>query len=61
VFPSTGLLPSTTTRDNSTDGHSAFYIATTSTHLVEVFSLTLKQVRYNFVYIQLLLQVNPTG
>jgi hypothetical protein len=33
----------------------------TSTHSMEVFSLILKQVHYNFVYIQLLLQANPTG
>jgi hypothetical protein len=56
-----GLVPSTTTRDNFTDGHSAYNIATTSTHSMEVFSLILKQVHYNFVYIQLLLQTNPTG
>jgi hypothetical protein len=28
---------------------------------MEVFSFILKQVQYNFVYIQLLLQPNPTG
>jgi hypothetical protein len=28
---------------------------------MEIFSFTLKQVQYNFVYIQLLLQANPTG
>jgi hypothetical protein len=28
---------------------------------MEVFSFILKQVQYNFVYIQLLLQANPTG
>jgi hypothetical protein len=56
---STGLLPSTITRDHSTDGHPAYNIATTSTHSMEVFSLILKQVHHNFVYIQLLLQANP--
>jgi hypothetical protein len=61
VSPSTGLLPSTTTHDNSTDGHSAYNIVTTSTHSMEVFSLILKQVHYNFVYIQSLLQANLIG
>jgi hypothetical protein len=28
---------------------------------MEVFSFILKQVQYNFVYIQLLLQANPIG
>jgi hypothetical protein len=28
---------------------------------MDVFSFILKQVQYNFVYIQLLLQANPTG
>jgi hypothetical protein len=28
---------------------------------MEAFSFILKQVHYNFVYIQLLLQANPTG
>jgi hypothetical protein len=28
---------------------------------MEVFSFILKQVKYNFVYTQLLLQANPTG
>jgi hypothetical protein len=37
------------------------YIATTSTHLWKFFSFKFKQVHYNFVYIQLLLQANPTG
>jgi hypothetical protein len=37
------------------------YIATTSTHLWKFFSFKLKQVHYNFVYIQFLLQANPTG
>jgi hypothetical protein len=37
------------------------YIATTSTHLWKFFSFILKQVHHNFVYIQLLLQANPTG
>jgi hypothetical protein len=37
------------------------YIATTSTHLRKFFSFKLKQVHYIFVYIQLVLQANPTG
>jgi hypothetical protein len=37
------------------------YITTTSTHLWKFFSFILKQVHYKFVYIQLLLQANPTG
>jgi hypothetical protein len=42
-------------------GTSHTYIATTSTHFMEVFYYTLKQVHYSFVYIQLLLKANPTG
>jgi hypothetical protein len=37
VSPSIGLLPSTTTRDKSTDGNPTYNIATTSTHSMEVF------------------------
>jgi hypothetical protein len=61
VSPSTVLLPSATTQDNSTDGHPAYNIATTSTDSIEVFSLIQEQVHYNSVYIQLLLQANATG
>jgi hypothetical protein len=43
------------------DGHSAYNIVTMRTHSMEVFSLILKQVHYNIVYIQLLPQANPTG
>jgi hypothetical protein len=32
-----------------------------STHLWKFLSFKLKQVHYNIVYIQLLLQANPTG
>jgi hypothetical protein len=46
-----GLLPSTTTRENSTDGHSAYNIATTSTHSMEDLFIKINQFHYNFVCI----------
>jgi hypothetical protein len=60
MLASTGLLASITTRDNSMMGTPHTHIATTSTHLWESFSFIFKQVHYNFVYLQFLLQANPT-
>jgi hypothetical protein len=43
------------------DGHSAYIHRDNEYSLWKFFSFKFKQVHYNFVYIQLLVQANPTG